>query len=204
MESKKKNIAIIISSVLLFCVGVIFIIAQFMAHKDFTSKYDENQQKISKLSEASEQETINESESLQEVENTEEMTTETVESAMEKLYSAKEKGNEVAYYQNRYQNLDVVDHEAAFLENASIIEGYLAEEAKSGRGTWYYGYMKHEWTFNTTYYFEEESVPVLWTCRDENGNLLAYTFGEYDAVNQVFFNIDSCMTSVGARYMSAG
>lgn len=125
------------------------------------------------------------------------------------LSSAAELGQKVADYQMEYQ-----ETYATMMTDHSRIAESLRECFTSGSSNaavaWFLPehltdtgeYEIYKWKFETTYSFSGVSVPVLWTCWDDKGELLAYTTGTYSVKDLKFSDITRYTTSVGDDLIS--
>lgn len=115
------------------------------------------------------------------------------------VFSAADAGTKVADLQNLYRStVDVEGIETI----ASSMDKYLDKESLNWRVPWYAGRVSRtgvKWKFETTYSFTEKSIPVLWTCRDANGTLLAYATGNYMSATKLFADVSVNTTAVGAN-----
>lgn len=127
------------------------------------------------------------------------------------LKSAADRGNNVAYLQNNYQVLDVLENETTYVNNADALDSFFADDSKNARVEWYRAYsdtksesekLQYKWSFESVYSFSVDSIDVIWLCReDTTGELLAYTTGIYNVSSNQFSNIERKITRFGNQYI---
>ena len=127
----------------------------------------------------------------------------------ETLNTCLQQGSAVAEYQNQYATLlrDKKYASTPEIENniVNVANNLAPYFTGSGDGTviWYYTSdsnteTQYTWTFETTYGFKGDSIPVLWICRQDNtGTILAYATATYVVANQKFTGIEHYITVVG-------
>lgn len=128
--------------------------------------------------------------------------TETVEDVQLKLTSAADAGTKVASLQNLYLDAD----EAECTELAKNMDIYLASDSANARVAWYaydISDVSYTWSFESTYTFDSDSIPVVWTCRTDDNVLLAYATAVYDAKSERFGTLEYHMTTKGASLIPA-
>lgn len=125
------------------------------------------------------------------------------------LSSAAELGQMVADYQTEYQETYatmMTDHSRIAESLRECFTSAFSNEAVA----WFLPehlddtgeYEIYKWKFETTYSFSGVSIPVLWTCWNDNGELLAYTTGVYSVKDLKFSDIKRYTTSVGDDLIS--
>lgn len=127
------------------------------------------------------------------------------------LKSAADRGNNVAYLQNNYQVLDVLENETTYVNNANALDTFFADDSKNARVEWYRARsdtdtksekLQYKWSFESVYSFSVDSIDVIWLCReDTTGELLAYTTGVYNVSSNQFSNIERKITRFGNQYI---
>lgn len=126
------------------------------------------------------------------------------------LNSAVELGKKVEDGENEYRVLyqnfvkDTTNSEALdkYGQHAEDMEEYFTDS--SARVSWYdCKDLDYTWSFRTTYDFQGESVPVIWTCYDADNELLAYTTAVYNVASNKFSKVDKTITRKGAEYKNA-
>lgn len=123
------------------------------------------------------------------------------------LHSAADAGRKVAEYQTKYQNIDAAVTPDDVTANAEALSPYFADDAQSGRQPWFTpskGDAKGVWTFESTYSFQNDSIPVIWLCTiDGSDELVAYATATYDAESGKFSNVAYQTTANAAKYIDA-
>lgn len=122
----------------------------------------------------------------------------TVEEVEAQVYSAGDAGSRVADFQNLYRTSGTDSESTKTI--AENMDRYLDDSSNIWRIPWYSERVSLQgvkWQFETTYSFTEKSIPVLWTCKDEDGRLLAYATADYVGETKKFTNVDVCKTSLG-------
>lgn len=133
-----------------------------------------------------------------------------VEYVQETLNTCLQQGNKVAEYQNNYANLlqayNVSQTDEALQalgKNADDLGTYLTD--RKNQTYWYSSDSSNEiyytWYFETTYAFKGASIPVIWTCYENNtDNLLAYATGIYNVATNKFSNVEYEVTNYGKKF----
>lgn len=122
------------------------------------------------------------------------------------LYSAKKIGDLIAEYQNIYLRGDISFDEKLDLitKNKSAFKDFFDSNSKSKAATWYMpseNTVKASWTFKTTYDFDDPIIPVLWICKSDKNELLAYATAEYNAVANIVKDVDYHISLIGSKYI---
>lgn len=122
-------------------------------------------------------------------------------------------GKRVAELQTKYQTVVLRDmsemdkYEAEVMAIASELSKYMGSGADDAQTPWFDPGLYNttgktfDWTFESSYNFSGMAIPVIWTCHDDDGNLVAYTTGTYSAATQTFTNISHGLTSYGQSYI---
>lgn len=147
--------------------------------------------------------------------NTEQISAEEVET---QLHSVKDVGVKIATYANRLQVLSSTgytksanyDEKATREEQSEIattMSAYFGDKSVLGT-TWFAGDLtemgnQNCWTFMNSYDFSENTISVLWLCKDGVGNVVAYVTADYHADTNSFDNVTRHMTTVGVSYIPA-
>lgn len=174
-----------------FAISVIIVVVTNITLSSAQKQYEKNDQLIDSLTKQ-----------YFELDTTD---TETVEEIQVKLSSAATAGNAVATLQNKYSTFDIGQTQGmeSFQSNALAIGEYLTRQEQ--RVPWYDAPMnevKYEWVFESTYSFNADSIPVLWTCRDINADdILAYATGVYAVETGKFDKVEYHMTKIGSDYI---
>lgn len=124
------------------------------------------------------------------------------EDAIDVLSSAKDAGDAVAKLQNDYVTIPTSTDSSKIKEHANKLGEYFDESSQTGRQPWY----KHDgaiWTFQSSYDFSGTTTNVLWLCKTNEGDLLAYATATYDADINMFKNIAYKNTSMGNARIAA-
>lgn len=127
-------------------------------------------------------------------------------------YSAKDLGTVVATRQTRYCNLAAGGRDEGYAdkvtENANALDICFAEDSKNARTPWFSAAdptsSLFSWAFQTNYEFTSKNTECLWTCRDTDGLLVAFTIGTYDADANVFSDVKTYVTTYGQGTYMAG
>lgn len=119
-----------------------------------------------------------------------------VEDARTDLSTAATAGNAVAELQNKYAHLSDADANS-LTDNALALDSHFGSQDKDARTPWYSG-KDYAWTFETTYSFRGDSVPVIWSCHNTAGELVAYTMATYSKDTKLFTNVSTYFTAVSA------
>lgn len=123
----------------------------------------------------------------------------TVNDVQENTYSAKESGEKVAELENliNYENAAEVGKEIATYFGEDVDNSLFFSVSDDD----------YSWTFNTTYDYDNQSIPVLWTYYKDSDtkhkNLLAFVIGTYNASNDKFEDIQQHVTTFGAAEVPA-
>lgn len=179
------------------CVGsILYFGASYQSKsKNFAKKYNENIEQLATLK--------NQYESEQQTQ------VDTEETASDKLNLAVSAGNAVAEGQNNYyaicRNESYQNNEDALFEaikqNSAVLDPYFDTEDTSGNAIWYQNENTDStWTFRTTYGFSESVLPVIWTCYNSSGELLAFTTANYSVEVNVFGDVEIYTTARGRAY----
>lgn len=128
------------------------------------------------------------------------------------LAAAEKSGQEIVEIQTKYLATvkDIEDdskRDAAMAEQKTLIadlKTHFKDNAYAGicwyAANDYYGGVT--WTFETNYVFAKSSVNCQWTCRDTEGNVMAYVTAKYDANAGLFGDAKIVTTSYGFTKMS--
>lgn len=134
------------------------------------------------------------------------------------LHSVKDVGAKIATCANRLQVLSSTGYaksanydEKATREEQSEIATIMSEyfgDKSVLRTTWFSGDLtamnnQNCWSFMNSYDFSENTISVLWLCKDGVGNVVAYVTADYHADTNSFDNVERHMTTVGVTYVPA-
>ena len=188
-----KDVASAITCAILLLVCIIFALMRSSAMNEYNRTYAENASTINTLSHELE---AMMSENLADRVN------------VTDLKQCTEAGNAVAELQTAYQTLEFDSSNTDVLtEHAEKFGEYFAPGFEKMRVPWFMPLdttsepQIFEWRFETTYSFAGTAIPVLWTCWDNDEQLVAYATGTYDSMNDEFYDIAYRVTSVGAAYI---
>ena len=126
------------------------------------------------------------------------------------MKSANTAGMAVAGLQTAYQDCVVnagetgsEGFESAITKNAEALDVYFDDTAKNARVPWFTVTgdtpARLVWTFMTNYTFSAETVECLWLCRDNAGNLVAFTLGTYSGSTGLFSDVHYYATAYGNK-----
>ena len=109
------------------------------------------------------------------------------------MNTASQAGNDVAALQNYYLTTELgTDDEdmADFSKRTQAVKALFGSSDQGAVVPWYSG-EGCIWSFETTYSFSDNEVPVLWLCRDTSSerNVLAYATARYDADEGYFHDV---------------
>lgn len=119
-------------------------------------------------------------------------------------------GDIIAEAQTAYQTMkfeSAEQFEADVKELADTVGEHLDSTAGDMAAVWYNPDLYEKagllfpWKFESRYEFVGGSIPVLWTCRDEEGNLCAYVTGTYTAATKKFSGLKKGITMIGQGYI---
>lgn len=132
------------------------------------------------------------------------------------VHSIKEIGMEISDYANRLQLLSSVGYidSATYNESetrkeqveiASKMSEYFGETSVL-RTMWFAGditkmEMSNPWSFMNSYEFSENTISVLWVCKDKSDNVVAYVTADYHADTNSFDNVRRHTTVFGMQYV---
>lgn len=130
----------------------------------------------------------------------------TVDEIEQKLYSVSDLGNKIADLQNAYQDVDLMSPSgiAQTQEIANQLRTCIADETKSV--PWYQSNVlenKCAWKFESTYQFSALKLPILFTCKTKDDELLAYATGMYDALTDQISDLEYHTTKIGSTYITS-
>lgn len=113
------------------------------------------------------------------------------------LNTAAQAGTEVAAYQSKFSNITEETRDGLETMSSSM-RNLFGTSDSDATAPWYNGDEEYSWTFETTYSFAGNSVPVVWLCRNKDRDVVAYTTGIYDVKENVFKDIEWKSVSKGA------
>lgn len=170
-----------------------FLVPTMFGQSSFDSQYAANQKSITQLQE--------------QIKGLENQTSADASSINKGLYSASEAGRAVAELQTKYQSIDATVTPDDITANAQALSKYFNDESQSGRQPWFTvskGDAKAVWEFESTYSFQNETIPVIWLCHIDGSNeLVAYATANYDAKSNTFSDVVYKTTRLGANYVDA-
>lgn len=130
-------------------------------------------------------------------------TTETVDQIQATLYTASATGARVAVLENdaRSINVEMSGGTEALQANAQETASYFDDD--SANLVWYdYDISQnYAWTFESTYSYDRDQIPVVWTCKTTSGELLASTTAMYHADTGKFTDVVYHVTTTGQSYI---
>lgn len=177
----------------MLAVTMAFVLPTTFGASSFEAQFDENAKQITQLEE--------------QVKDLENQASPDAASINKGLHSAADAGRKVAEYQTKYQNIDAAVTPDDVTANAEALSPYFADDAQSGRQPWFTpskGDAKVVWTFESTYSFQNDSIPVIWLCTiDGSDELVAYATATYDAESGKFSNVAYQTTANAAKYIDA-
>lgn len=179
-----NRIRFVVCCFLIF-IGIIYFITSSSQIASLRNTYESNKETIVSLKKQL-AELNTEPESKEEVKKT--------------LISCKDKGAKVAELQTKYQKYNASNNPDEFQSIVTDLLSYFDDSASNARVPWYNPDVKNKnwtWTFETSYSFTATSVPVLWTCKSDDGILLAYATGVYDSAKGLFKDMKWATTSFG-------
>ena len=113
--------------------------------------------------------------------------------------SAAKAGKQVAEYQNAYADLSATEDLDAYGANVEAMGALLSEEAQDARVRWYDSETPGTWRFITNGEFSGDTLGVLWLCENpDDGSLVAYATGTYQADSNTFSSIHYALSSEAA------
>lgn len=170
-----------------------FLVPTMFGASSFDSQYADNQKSITQLQEQ-----------IKELEN---QTSADASSINKGLYSASEAGRAVAELQTKYQSIDATVTPDDITANAKALSKYFNDKSQNGRQPWFTvskGDAKAVWEFESTYSFQNETIPVIWLCHIDGSNeLVAYATANYNAESNTFSDVTYKTTRLGANYVDA-
>lgn len=170
-----------------------FLVPTMLGASSFDSQYADNQKSITQLQEQ-----------IKELEN---QTSADASSINKGLYSASEAGRAVAELQTKYQSIDATVTPDDITANAQALSTYFDDKSQSGRQPWFTvskGDAKAVWEFESTYSFQNETIPVIWLCHIDGSNeLVAYATANYNVESNTFSDVTYKTTRLGANYVDA-
>lgn len=203
LDKLQENASKIITGigVIIVVVSLLFV---FISYTDYQSSVAEKQEKVTELTAK-----------LEQTGDAEKISENDVKS---QLNSVKTIGDEIARLQNRYMVLASTD----YMSNADYDEESVRAEEKEiaekidvyfGAGTgwqrarWYAGDASKMgltdcWTFMNSYDFSENTISVLWSCKDGRGTVVSYVTADYHADTNSFDNVQRHDTVAGMTYLN--
>ena len=170
-----------------------FLVPTMLGASSFDAQYADNQKSITQLQE--------------QIKDLENQTSADASSINKGLYSASEAGRAVAELQTKYQSIDATVTPDDITANAQALSKYFDDKSQSGRQPWFTvskGDAKAVWEFESTYSFQNETIPVIWLCHIDGSNeLVAYATANYDAESNTFSDVIYKTTRLGANYVDA-
>lgn len=170
-----------------------FLVPTMLGASSFDSQYADNQKSITQLQE--------------QIKDLENQTSADASSINKGLYSASEAGRAVAELQTKYQLIDATVTPDDITANANALSKYFDDESQNGRQPWFTvskGDAKAVWEFESTYSFQNETIPVIWLCHiDGSDELVAYATANYNAESNTFSDVAYETTRLGANYVDA-
>jgi hypothetical protein len=170
-----------------------FLVPTMLGASSFDSQYADNQKSITQLQE--------------QIKDLENQTSADASSINKGLYSASEAGRAVAELQTKYQSIDATVTPDDITANAKALSKYFNDKSQNGRQPWFTvskGDVKAVWEFESTYSFQNETIPVIWLCHiDGSDELVAYATANYDAESNTFSDVTYKTTRLGANYVDA-
>lgn len=131
-----------------------------------------------------------------ESEDTEELTSEEEETIKS---SAAEAGKQVAECQNKYMTLTSKENREEYEANVEAMDALLSDSSKDARVRWYDSETPGTWSFITNGEFSGDTLGVLWLCENpDDGSMVGYATGTYDAKTNTFSNIHYGLSSEAA------
>lgn len=120
------------------------------------------------------------------------------------LSAATALGETVAKYQNAYASLNPTTDTAAFQANVEQMSACLGKEDENARVPWYAtGGIAGTWNFVSDAEFQNDQAQVLWLCRNQSGELLAYATAVYNASENVFEDVQYQWSMLANRNMKS-
>lgn len=170
-----------------------FLVPTMLGASSFDAQYAANQKSITQLQE--------------QIKDLENQTSADASSINKGLYSASEAGRAVAELQTKYQSIDATVTPDDITANAKALSKYFNDKSQNGRQPWFTvskGDAKAVWEFESTYSFQNETIPVIWLCHIDGSNeLVAYATANYDAESNTFSDVVYKTTRLGANYVDA-
>lgn len=170
-----------------------FLVPTMLGASSFDSQYADNQKSITQLQE--------------QIKDLENQTSADASSINKGLYSASEAGRAVAELQTKYQSIDAAVTPDDITANAKALSKYFDDKSQNGRQPWFTvskGDAKAVWEFESTYSFQNETIPVIWLCHIDGSNeLVAYATANYNAESNTFSDVTYKTTRLGANYVDA-
>lgn len=170
-----------------------FLVPTMLGASSFDAQYADNQKSITQLQE--------------QIKDLENQTSADASSINKGLYSASEAGRAVAELQTKYQSIDATVTPDDITANAKALSKYFNDKSQNGRQPWFTvskGDAKAVWEFESTYSFQNETIPVIWLCHIDGSNeLVAYATANYDAESNTFSDVTYKTTRLGANYVDA-
>lgn len=177
----------------MLAVTMAFVLPTTFGASSFEAQFDENAKQITQLEE--------------QVKDLENQASPDAAFINKGLHSAADAGRKVAEYQTKYQNIDAAVTPDDVTANAEALSPYFADDAQSGRQPWFTpskSDAKVVWTFESTYSFQNDSIPVIWLCTiNGSDELVAYATATYDAESGKFSNVAYQTTANAAKYIDA-
>lgn len=168
-----------------------FLVPTMLGASSFDSQYADNQKSITQLQE--------------QIKDLENQTSADASSINKSLYSASEAGRAVAELQTKYQSIDATVTPDDITANAKALSKYFDDKSQNGRQPWFTvskGDAKAVWEFESTYSFQNETIPVIWLCHIDGSNeLVAYATANYNAESNTFSDVTYKTTRLGANYV---
>lgn len=197
-ENLSKVLAIVgVSLIAISCFVV------FLGYNDYQEKLANNQKELAEI-----QAKVDSSEG-----STEQISEELVQ---EQVHSVKSIGEELAFLENQrmmlistsHQKEENYDEESTYAECDKIavkMEEYFGTGSIL-KSAWYSGDLtkmgsENCWSFMNSYDFSENTISVLWLCKDAKGTVVAYVTADYHAKDNSFDNVEKHQTIFGNYYI---
>lgn len=120
------------------------------------------------------------------------------------LSAATELGKNVASYQNAYASLNPTKDADAFQANVEAMSACLGSEDQKARVPWYAtGGIAGTWEFVSDAEFQKDQAHVLWLCRSQSGELLAYATAVYQEAENCFTDVSYQLSMLANRNMES-
>lgn len=196
-ENKSKlNIITVIIPIILIIISAALIILLFLSTKEYKETYSENYNTIQTLQ-------------TQLPSDSQKSETEIVQSADVKdtVKSMTDLGNDVIKWQSKFRKLvdSSSNNENEINKVTSTLSSFFTDDV-SMTSYWYVAMpeAKPTWEFKPNYGFNSDKIPVLWTCKNKDGYLLACIKGTYNTKINKFSDIQIQITSDGQKFAMGG